>query len=291
GHNPSKLELLWLVCWDNFDVLTDWHNTNELWVCCTVNGSWRNDLGNHDVCAPDVSVKTGLENLTLCNRIDLTAARSLTTAGSPVEDVGELSDVHEVLRCYKVPTINLSLDLNEVSLEKTTIRDVLKNVLNRCSSINSSEDVCIFLCHKLLASFLHCTVDYVESTTTYLRDTNGWVGVKFECWNYDSITEYTGFTACTVRRNNSSSNIDISLVLRINTLWERVNYQKSTCNSLVVQVTTNWVCHCLSKSKLSFLCHDSASNQLVALLIVQPWLSSKCCVRWLILFENRSVSY
>src|SRR5690606_7671916 len=120
GHNPSKLELLWLVCWDNFDVLTDWHNTNELWVCCTVNGSWRNDLGNHDVCAPDVSVTTGLENLTLCNRIDLTAARSLTTAGSPVEDVGELSDVHEVLRCYKVPTINLSLDLNEVSLEKTT---------------------------------------------------------------------------------------------------------------------------------------------------------------------------
>src|SRR5690606_42153633 len=63
GHNPSKLELLWLVCWDNFDVLTDWHNTNELWVCCTVNGSWRNDLGNHDRSEEHTSELQSRENL------------------------------------------------------------------------------------------------------------------------------------------------------------------------------------------------------------------------------------
>src|SRR6185369_1109932 len=142
-----------------------------------------------------------------------------------------------------------------------------QGVLDRCGCIKSCEDVCIFLCHTFLASLLDCTVNYVESTTLNFSDTNRWVSVDFEFWNNYTVTEYAGFWTSTVAGDNNCGNIDISIVSWHCTLWKRVNNKGSTGNTVVVQVTTNWVCHCLSKSNLSVLGHNSARNKLITLVI------------------------
>src|SRR5581483_3886301 len=110
GDNPTELQLLWLVCWEDFDVLTDWHDADKLRVGRAVYSSGWNNLADHNVGTPNVSVQTSLKNFTHSNRIEITATNALSTTRSPLEDVSELVDVHEVLGSNQVPTIDLLLD-------------------------------------------------------------------------------------------------------------------------------------------------------------------------------------
>ncbi|HLG27629.1 MAG TPA: hypothetical protein VI423_07575, partial [Paenisporosarcina sp.] len=121
-------------------------------------------------------------------------------------------DVHEELRCYEVPTINLDLDFNKIALQHAAIGNILNRVLSRRSCIKGRKNVGILLGHYLLPGLLDSAINYVESTTLYLGDTNGWVRKQLELGNGDALTKDSGLSSRSIAGDDNCCDINIPVI-------------------------------------------------------------------------------
>lgn len=262
--DPAKAKLLWIIRWEDSDVLTDGECSNGVWRRGDQNGLGVKLGADVNVSGPEVTVKTSGQDL---------ASGSLVVEGlAESTERSVLIGVANNLRSNKVVLLNEAVG----SIERSSLKDAL--IVNdlaaettRIASVSGGydcvEDVAILF---LLDGFLRLdlsAVDDVESTSLDLRETNGGVSCDLEGWNEDFLALNDLIGHSTLTGNNGCNGGNVTLVAGKSALGELVNHQKLATNRLILEGAADWLDHCLGKRGATFFGGERLGNDHFFLII------------------------